>query len=254
MNNFSISSAGIGEALTRSSSALAAANNTLAESIALVVAGNETLQDPEKVGNAVRSISMRIRGMKTELEEAGDSTEGMAETTSKLQEKIKALAGVDIMKSANEFKSTTQILKELGSVWNDISDTDQAAVLELIAGKNNSVTAASILSNYEQIDNVLKTIEEDSGSAMRENTKYLDSISGRLSVFNAEFQSLSTNILNSDLIKGAVNAGTGLLGFLNQVIEKFGSLSTLVAAGGVGLALSGNGMKYALPYSMSTVA
>lgn len=197
---------------------------------------------------------MRIRGMKTELEEAGDSTEGMAETTSKLQEKIKALAGVDIMKSANEFKSTTQILKELGSVWNDISDTDQAAVLELIAGKNNSVTAASILSNYEQIDNVLKTIEEDSGSAMRENTKYLDSISGRLSVFNAEFQSLSTNILNSDLIKGAVNAGTGLLGFLNQVIEKFGSLSTLVAAGGVGLALSGNGMKYALPYSMSTVA
>lgn len=254
MNNFSISSAGIGEALTRSSSALAAANNTLAESIALVVAGNETLQDPEKVGNAVRSISMRIRGMKTELEEAGDSTEGMAETTSKLQEKIKALAGVDIMKSANEFKSTTQILKELGSVWNDISDTDQAAVLELIAGKNNSVTAASILSNYEQIDNVLKTIEEDSGSAMRENTKYLDSISGRLSVFNAEFQSLSTNILNSDLIKGAVNAGTGLLGFLNQVIEKFGSLSTLIAAGGAGAALSGIGMKYALPYSMSMVA
>lgn len=197
---------------------------------------------------------MRIRGMKTELEEAGDSTEGMAETTSKLQEKIKALAGVDIMKSANEFKSTTQILKELGSVWNDISDTDQAAVLELIAGKNNSVTAASILSNYEQIDNVLKTIEEDSGSAMRENTKYLDSISGRLSVFNAEFQSLSTNILNSDLIKGAVNAGTGLLGFLNQVIEKFGSLSTLIAAGGAGAALSGIGMKYALPYSMSMVA
>lgn len=39
-NNFSISSGGIGEALTRSASSLAAANNTLDESIALITAAN----------------------------------------------------------------------------------------------------------------------------------------------------------------------------------------------------------------------
>lgn len=178
----------------------------------------------------------------------------MVESTSKLQEKLLALTGVDIMIDENNFKSTAQIMQEIGAVWEGLTDATQASVLEMIAGKNNSVTAASILSNYEEIDKVINTISEDAGSAMRENEKYLDSISGRLSIANAEFQSFSTNFLNSDLIKGTVDAGTGVLGFLNTLIEKFGSLSTVVATGGIGLALGGHGMKYALPYSMSMVA
>lgn len=40
---------------------------------------------------------MRIRGAKTELEAAGEDVEGMAESTAKLREEIKALSGVDIM-------------------------------------------------------------------------------------------------------------------------------------------------------------
>lgn len=52
-NNFAISSAGIGDALTRSAASLSAANNTMEESIALITAMNTTLQDPEKVGKCL---------------------------------------------------------------------------------------------------------------------------------------------------------------------------------------------------------
>ena len=54
-NNFAISSGGIGEALQRSASSLATANNTLDESIALITAANEVTQNPEKVGNAMKT-------------------------------------------------------------------------------------------------------------------------------------------------------------------------------------------------------
>lgn len=54
-NNFAISSGGIGEAMSRSASSLAAANNTLDESIALITAANEVTQNPEKVGNAMKT-------------------------------------------------------------------------------------------------------------------------------------------------------------------------------------------------------
>ena len=66
-NNFAISSGGIGEALQRSASSLAAANNTLDQSIALITAANTVVQDPDAVGTAFKTIAMRIRAAKTEL-------------------------------------------------------------------------------------------------------------------------------------------------------------------------------------------
>ena len=61
-NNFAISSGGIGEALERSASSMAAANNSLDETIALITAANTVVQDPTSVGQAFKTISMRIRG------------------------------------------------------------------------------------------------------------------------------------------------------------------------------------------------
>ena len=52
-NNFAISSGEIGEALQRSASALAAANNTLDQSIALITAANTVVQDPDAVGKCL---------------------------------------------------------------------------------------------------------------------------------------------------------------------------------------------------------
>ena len=134
-NNFAISSGGIGEALERSASSLMAANNTIDESIALITAANTVVQHPEAVGTAFKTISMRIRGAKTELEEAGLETEGMVESTAKLRSEILALSGVDIMENANEFKSTYKIMDELAVKWKDLTDIQQATVTELIAGK-----------------------------------------------------------------------------------------------------------------------
>jgi TP901 family phage tail tape measure protein len=49
-NQFAITSAGIGEALQRSASALYESGNTIDESIALVTAANSVIQNPEQVG------------------------------------------------------------------------------------------------------------------------------------------------------------------------------------------------------------
>lgn len=50
MNNFAVTSAGLGEALTRSASALDLAGNSIQQTAGMVTGIVEVTQDPEKAG------------------------------------------------------------------------------------------------------------------------------------------------------------------------------------------------------------
>jgi TP901 family phage tail tape measure protein len=127
-NRFAITSQGIGEALRLSASALNEGKNSLDESIALITAANEVVNDPSSVGTALKTLTLRLRGSKTELEEMGEDVTDMATTTSQLQAKLLALTGgqVDIMADANTFKNSTQILREMAAAWEDMTDIQRA--------------------------------------------------------------------------------------------------------------------------------
>ena len=63
-NRYGVDTSGLGESLKRSASSLEAANNTLDESIAMITAADEIIQNPESTGSALKTISMRIRGQR----------------------------------------------------------------------------------------------------------------------------------------------------------------------------------------------
>lgn len=127
-NNFAISSTGIGEALQRSASALYESGNTIDESIALITAANSVVQNPETVGTAMKTLSLRLRGAKADLEDAGEEVDGMCDSVSELQAKLLALTGgkVDIMLGKDTFKNTTEILREMSQAWDDMTDVNRA--------------------------------------------------------------------------------------------------------------------------------
>lgn len=234
-NRFAISSGGIGEAMMRSASAMAEANNTIDESIALIVAANNVIQDPDVVGTMWKTVSMRIRGAKTELEEAGLETEYMAETTASLRKKILGLTnvdgsgGFDIMLDEETFKSTYDIMLGISEVWEDMSDIDQAALLELLAGKRQGNALAAAITNMGDAVKVMDTSLNAEGSAVREHEKWMDSIQAKQQQFQAQYEVFANTILSSDLIKGVFDAGTGLLGWLTTLVDTVGALPAVFA-------------------------
>lgn len=229
-NNFSISSSGIGEALKRSASALAAAGNDLDQSIGLITGMNTVVQDPEKVGTALKTVSMYLRAAKTDAEAAGISTDGMASSVSELRKELLALTGVDIMLDDDTFKSTYEIMEDLSKVWDKLTDVSRANVLELIGGKRNGNVITSLLTNFDEAAAAMEAAQDALGSASAENEKYLDSINGKLIQLKASFESLSSAIIDSELAKVFLDSVTAVIN-LATWMQKMGILIPMIVAG-----------------------
>ena len=84
--------------------------------------------------NQLKTLSLRLRSSKSDVESIGEDAEGMADSTAKMRKDILGLTGVDIMIDDKSFKSTYQVMLEISKVWNDLSDIDRASLLEKIAG------------------------------------------------------------------------------------------------------------------------
>ena len=223
-NNFAISSGDIGEALQRSASSMAAANNTIDETIALITAANTVVQDATSVGTAFKTISMRIRGATTEMEQAGLDMEGMADSTATLRKEIMALSGVDIMIDDDTFKSTYQIIEELANKWEELTDIQQASITELIAGKRQGNIISAIMENFDIAQNALNYSLNSAGSAMKEYETYLGGLEAKTNQFKAAFEALSTTVFNSDFLKGIVELGTQAITVLDKIIQSLGGM------------------------------
>lgn len=182
-------------------------------------------------------MAMRLRATKTELEEAGEDTEGMANSVSELRDKVLALSGVDIMLDEDTYKSTFQILKEISKVWDELKDKEQASLLELLFSKRQGSIGAGLLKNFGMAEDALKTALDAEGSALKENEIFLESIQGHLNKLSAAWETFSYNILDSELVKGALDFFTNIITGLDETTQRLGVLTTTIEM--LGVAISG---------------
>lgn len=230
---YAVSAAELMTALENGGSSLQAANNTLEEAVALIAAGNASVQDSAKVGTALKTISATVRSATAELEELGEYEEGVTKSSADLRNELLQLTGVDIMVDAETFKSTYQIIKELAEVWDQISDVDQAVVLEDLAGKRNTNVVLSMIQNIDDLTGAYEAAGNAAGVAETANNIYLDSITGKLGQLQAASQVLSNDLLDSGLVKGAVDTGTTFLNLIDSLVNSIGALGTVAGGAGV---------------------
>lgn len=240
-NNESISSGGIGEALQRSAASFNAASTSLEKSVSLVTATNSVLQDPEKVGNMWRTVSARLRGSETELKEMGEDTDGLVTSTSKLQALVKGITGFDIMKDKDTYKDIYDIVLGIGEKWQDLSDIDRASLLEALAGKQQSNALAAALSNIDILKKSYEEATNAEGSARKENEEYSKSIQASIDLAQAKLEQLANDTLNSNFLKGAIDAGGKLIEVLDGIVKSGNAIPTLLAAIGAGFSFKNVG-------------
>lgn len=214
--------------LTRSSSAMKEANNTLEETIALGTAATEITRDAEGVGNALKTISMRIRGYDEETEEFIGDMEVLEGEIADLTKTASKIGGVSLFKDSDktEYKSTYELLRDISEIYDELSDKQQAQLLEKLAGKKQGQIVAAILNNFGAVENSLTTMANSAGSAMREMEVIEQSLEYKLNALKETSVGVFQNIFESDTIGLVINTLTKLLELIDLLTEHIGLLGT----------------------------
>lgn len=234
-NTAATSNADIVEMLTRSSSAMAEANNTLDQTIALETAAVEITQDAASVGTAYKTLSMRIRGYDEETESFTNDVEVLSGEIADLTKTAKTPGGISLFtdESKSEYKSTYQLLKEISEIYDDLTDKEQAQLLEKLAGKRQGQVIAATIKNFGAAEKAMESMANSAGSADREMSIIMDSLEYKLNALKETGVGIAQNLFQRDDMKAVVDVLTGFLGIIDKVTEKLGLFGTIGLGTGI---------------------
>ena len=236
-NEFATSAADLGEGLAKSASAMSSAGTDMYKTLAMLTGGAEITQNAGEFGSFLKVASMRIRGMKGELEELGEEVDESVDSISKVQTQILNLTHgeVNIFDDYGEFRDYYDIMKDISEVVNDLTSTERASLYEVLFGKMRGNQGAALIQAFQsgQIEKAYAAATNAAGSAAAEQEKWMEGLEAKIQQFKAAWQELSIAFLDSDFLKGLVDFGTSAVTVLTKIIDAVGTLNVILA--GVGL-------------------
>lgn len=249
-NTQAVNNSDIVEFLTRSSSAMAEANNTLEDTIALGTAMVEITRDASGAGQVLKTVSMRIRGYDEETEEYIGNVEELSGKIANLTKTASTPGGISLFsdKAKTEYKSTRQILQDISEIYDQLTDKDQADLLEALAGKRNGQAVASVLNNFDTVTASLESMANSAGNAESEMSVAMDSIDYKLNTLKETGTGISQNLFGREDIKTILDLITSLGNGLDLLTDKLGLLGTIGLGAGIfaGLKNVGRDKTYSL--------
>lgn len=216
-NNFSLTSADVGDALSRSASILNSLGTSMEDSVALIIGIEEIVKNSQKTGTSLKAIATNLSAVKTSLKDGSI-------TANKTNKAFKELAGIDIWnKQTGEIKSTIDVLSELSTKWDDLTTAEKAALSESLGGKEHINSVIGLMDNWEQVVKFQQDYKAGlmENSAKIENDKFVDSIEGRLVRLSEEFKKLTTTLVTTDMFKSLVTGAADFLSILNNIVSAF---------------------------------
>lgn len=196
------------------SSGLATYGNEFSEILGLVTAGTEIMSGrSSQVARGLSTIAARIVKNKDALAEYGITVEN----------------------TDGSLKSTFDVLSELKPKWDSMTDAQRTALGDTIAGTNQYKVLAAVMSNFNTAVDANKTALSSSGSAAKENARYMESLESQITSVKAAFQDFANNVISKDLISAALQATNAFLNFANNGLGTSITQATLFSGVALGL-------------------
>lgn len=179
---------------------MATYGNSFEQVIGLVTAGSEIMQGRSaQVARGLNTISANIVANKDAL----------------------AAYGIEVEATDGSLKATFDVLSELKPLWDTMTDSERQALGVTLAGKNQYRVLASIMQNFAHAQEATTTALNASGSAMRENTAYMESLQAQTQLLKADFQTLANNVITKEFVSNLLSVADAFLKLADTPIGRF---------------------------------
>lgn len=112
----------------------------------------------------------------------------------------------------------------------ELTDKQQAGLLEKLAGKRGGQVVAAILNNFDAVEKSLTTMENSDGSAEHEMGIIQESLAYKINALKETTTGIWQNLFAREDIGAVIGALTTVLNMIDSLTEKHG-LFKAVAAG-----------------------
>lgn len=181
--------------------------------LATVVAN--TRQSADSVGTSFRTLFSRLQGLS--LGETLDDG-----TTLNKYSKALLSVGVNIKEANGDLKNMDTILTELGSKWQSLAQDEKVALAQTVGGARNYTGLMSLMDNWDDFTTNLKTAQTAQGTLQRQADVYAKSWEAASAHVRAASESIYSNLLNDNFIKGVTNLYGSFLGGVGQIMNNLG--------------------------------
>lgn len=126
------------------------------------------------------------------------------------------------------YKSTYQLLKDISEIYNELTDKQQAGLLEALAGKRQGQIVAATINNFSAVEEALKNMENSAGSAEAEMEIIRDSAEYAMNRLKETFTSLAQHSVSRGGLKDLINVGTTILEIVDGIVSQIGLIPTIL--------------------------
>lgn len=204
-----------------------------------------TREAPETAGTALKTVLARFGEVK-KLIDTGKSTgttdEGEEVDVNKIDTALKTV-GVRLTDTNGQMRALDKVIIELAEKWNSLDSMTQRYLATMAAGSRQQSRFLALMSNSERLTELLGEAYNSAGAGAAQFAKTQESLQSKINNLKTAWTQFTTSVLDSKLLKGAVDTLTLLLNTVNALTDALGPLSGAAKIAAIFFTLIGGGQK-----------
>lgn len=173
----------------------------------------KTRQTGSELGRSLRTMMVRTTQASLSAVAGGEVSE---DDISKAETALRSV-GVEVRDAVDSFRDFDDIMYDLYTKIDDISQVDLSAIAYQVAGTRQTSQFRMMIKSYGDYLDLAEKANDAEGTTLVNQTKYADSLKGSYSELTASTQMMWNKTINSDVIKFFVELSTKTVDLTNAV-------------------------------------